>query len=60
MRKKRDDENGDRIDQFGSYIGPAVVTIVALVDRDRRGDAAGCLRNCRNSVPAHRVTASKL
>ena len=31
MRKKRDDENGDRIDEFGSYTGPTVVTIVALV-----------------------------
>ena len=31
MRKNRDDENGDRIDQFGSYTGPTVVTIVALI-----------------------------
>lgn len=31
MRKKRDDENGDRIDQSGSYTGPAIATIVVLV-----------------------------
>ena len=30
MAKNRDDENGDRIDQFGSYTGPAIVTVVAL------------------------------
>lgn len=30
MRKKRDDENGDRIDQSGSYTGPAIAAIVAL------------------------------
>ena len=31
MAKNQDDENGDRIDQFGSYAGPAIVTVVALV-----------------------------
>ncbi|MGE5166501.1 MAG: hypothetical protein ACM3IH_21085 [Sphingobacteriales bacterium] len=31
MRKKRDDENGDRIDQFGNYTGPTIVAVLVLV-----------------------------
>lgn len=31
MRKKRNDDNGDRIDGSGSYIGPSIMAIAVIV-----------------------------
>jgi hypothetical protein len=31
MRKKRNDDNGDRIDEFGSYTGPSIIAIAVII-----------------------------
>ena len=31
MKNKRNKDNGDRIDEFGSYTGPSIMTIAVIV-----------------------------
>ena len=31
MRHKRNDDNGDRIDDFGSYTGPSIIAIAVII-----------------------------
>ena len=31
MRHKRTDRNGDRIDDFGSYMGPSIIAVAVII-----------------------------